>query len=153
MSNDPALLVRLCRSRELYKAQHSYGAVWCDSGSRDTARHNHSPFIGGRVDADALLLMERRGGAANCLEEVTLAVILNQRIPAVEKSQTRRNRRNSTTWPTQGMAVFFPLLVESKSEANCPAIRWEYVRSFESDDALLPDTWIVVRIDGRGFHK
>ncbi|KAI9698603.1 MAG: tRNA-His guanylyltransferase [Bogoriella megaspora] len=31
--------------------------------------------------------------------------------------------------------------------------KYEYVRSFEQPDVLLPHTWIVVRIDGRGFHK
>ncbi|KAL1983338.1 hypothetical protein VTN96DRAFT_10479 [Rasamsonia emersonii] len=31
--------------------------------------------------------------------------------------------------------------------------KYEYVKSFEQSDVLLPDTWIVVRIDGRGFHK
>ncbi|KAI9837033.1 MAG: Glucose-responsive transcription factor [Sarea resinae] len=31
--------------------------------------------------------------------------------------------------------------------------KYEYVRNFEHSDALLPNTWIVVRIDGRGFHK
>jgi tRNA(His) guanylyltransferase len=31
--------------------------------------------------------------------------------------------------------------------------KYEYVRSFEADDALLRDTWIVVRIDGRGFSR
>lgn len=31
--------------------------------------------------------------------------------------------------------------------------RYEYVKSFERVDILLPNTWIVVRIDGRGFHK
>ncbi|KAF2758673.1 histidine tRNA 5'-guanylyltransferase [Pseudovirgaria hyperparasitica] len=31
--------------------------------------------------------------------------------------------------------------------------KYEYVRLFEQPDALLPNTWIVVRIDGRGFHK
>ncbi|OXV07352.1 hypothetical protein Egran_04891 [Elaphomyces granulatus] len=30
---------------------------------------------------------------------------------------------------------------------------YEYVKSFEQTDILLPATWIVVRIDGRGFHK
>ncbi|KAF2668374.1 tRNA guanylyltransferase [Microthyrium microscopicum] len=30
---------------------------------------------------------------------------------------------------------------------------YEYVRLFEQPDVLLPNTWIVVRIDGRGFHK
>ncbi|CAN9364193.1 unnamed protein product [Alternaria alternata] len=31
--------------------------------------------------------------------------------------------------------------------------KYEYVRQFEQPDALLANTWIVVRIDGRGFSK
>lgn len=31
--------------------------------------------------------------------------------------------------------------------------KYEYVKAFEQDDSLLPECWIVVRIDGRGFHK
>ncbi|OJJ63958.1 hypothetical protein ASPSYDRAFT_83994 [Aspergillus sydowii CBS 593.65] len=31
--------------------------------------------------------------------------------------------------------------------------KYEYVKAFEQPDILLPNTWIVVRIDGRGFHK
>ena len=31
--------------------------------------------------------------------------------------------------------------------------RFEYVKQFEQPDNLLPNTWIVVRIDGRGFTK
>ncbi|KAH7027446.1 tRNAHis guanylyltransferase [Microdochium trichocladiopsis] len=31
--------------------------------------------------------------------------------------------------------------------------RFEYVKNFEQPDTLLPNTWIVVRIDGRGFTK
>ncbi|MCJ1421478.1 tRNA-His guanylyltransferase [Xylographa parallela] len=31
--------------------------------------------------------------------------------------------------------------------------KYEYVKSFEKSDILLPFTYIVVRIDGRGFHK
>jgi tRNA(His) guanylyltransferase len=31
--------------------------------------------------------------------------------------------------------------------------KYEYVREFEHADPLLKNTWIVVRIDGRGFHK
>ena len=31
--------------------------------------------------------------------------------------------------------------------------QFEYVRKFESDDTCLPNTWIVVRLDGRGFHR
>ena len=28
--------------------------------------------------------------------------------------------------------------------------KWEYVKSFEIDDTLLPNSWAVARIDGRG---
>ncbi|XP_049931149.1 tRNA(His) guanylyltransferase 1-like isoform X5 [Nymphaea colorata] len=31
--------------------------------------------------------------------------------------------------------------------------RYEYVKSFEAHDALLPSTWIVIRIDGCHFHS
>ncbi|KAK0747863.1 Thg1 C terminal domain-containing protein [Apiosordaria backusii] len=31
--------------------------------------------------------------------------------------------------------------------------KFEYVKNFEQPDNLLPNTWIVVRIDGRGFTK
>jgi tRNA(His) guanylyltransferase len=30
--------------------------------------------------------------------------------------------------------------------------RFEYVKLFEKDDSLLPNTWIIIRLDGRGFH-
>jgi len=31
--------------------------------------------------------------------------------------------------------------------------RYEYVKQFEVDDALLPSTYIVIRVDGRAFRK
>lgn len=31
--------------------------------------------------------------------------------------------------------------------------KFEYVRTYESEDYLLPNCWIVVRIDGKAFHK
>lgn len=33
--------------------------------------------------------------------------------------------------------------------------KYEYVKSFEraTEQELLPDCWLVVRIDGKGFHK
>ncbi|KAJ1668554.1 tRNA-histidine guanylyltransferase 1-like [Coemansia sp. RSA 1813] len=31
--------------------------------------------------------------------------------------------------------------------------KYEYVRSFEIEDRLLPSTWLVARIDGQGFTK
>ncbi|TRX94937.1 hypothetical protein FHL15_004022 [Xylaria flabelliformis] len=32
-------------------------------------------------------------------------------------------------------------------------LSFEYVKQFEQSDSLLPNTWIVIRIDGRGFTK
>lgn len=31
--------------------------------------------------------------------------------------------------------------------------RFDYVRDFETNDTILPNCWIVVRIDGKAFHK
>ena len=31
--------------------------------------------------------------------------------------------------------------------------KFEYVKNFELDDRLLPNCWIVIRLDGRGFTK
>ena len=31
--------------------------------------------------------------------------------------------------------------------------KYEYVKQFEADDKLLPNAWIVVRVDGKAFHK
>ena len=31
--------------------------------------------------------------------------------------------------------------------------RFEYVKNFEIDDQILPQCWIVVRLDGKGFTK
>lgn len=31
--------------------------------------------------------------------------------------------------------------------------RFDYVRDFETNDRILPNCWIVVRVDGKAFHK
>lgn len=31
--------------------------------------------------------------------------------------------------------------------------QYEYVKTYEADDRLLPACWIVIRLDGRGFTK
>lgn len=36
---------------------------------------------------------------------------------------------------------------------NMAKSKFEYVRNFETDDKCLPNTWIVVRVDGKAFHK
>ena len=41
----------------------------------------------------------------------------------------------------------------AKKKDQMAGSRFEYVRSFEADDRLLPNCWIVLRLDGRGFSK
>ncbi|XP_060667170.1 probable tRNA(His) guanylyltransferase [Drosophila nasuta] len=36
---------------------------------------------------------------------------------------------------------------------NMACSRYEYVKSYELDDRILPNVWIVIRIDGKKFHK
>jgi len=31
--------------------------------------------------------------------------------------------------------------------------KFAYVRNFELPDSVLPNTFMIVRIDGKGFHK
>ena len=31
--------------------------------------------------------------------------------------------------------------------------KFEYVRNFEVQDTCLPHYWVVVRLDGRNFHR
>lgn len=31
--------------------------------------------------------------------------------------------------------------------------KFDYVRTFELEDKIIPNVWIVVRIDGKAFHK
>ncbi|KAJ9544816.1 hypothetical protein OSB04_024523 [Centaurea solstitialis] len=38
-------------------------------------------------------------------------------------------------------------------EQNVNNIKQEYVKSFQSENKLLPFTWIVIRIDGSHFHR
>jgi hypothetical protein len=55
-----------------------------------------------------------------------------------------------TRWRTQSLTPSRP---DAAREPLTLLYRYEYVRNFERDEILLPNTWIVVRIDGRGFHK
>ena len=31
--------------------------------------------------------------------------------------------------------------------------RFEYVREFEENDKILPEVWIIIRLDGANFHR
>ncbi|CAG8923949.1 unnamed protein product [Penicillium salamii] len=63
-------------------------------------------------------------------------------------SSTLRTISRNPAWRTQGIKY------SNDSISTTHKIpRFEYVKNFEQPDVLLPNTWIVVRIDGRGFHK
>ncbi|KAK3862082.1 hypothetical protein Pcinc_032024, partial [Petrolisthes cinctipes] len=42
-------------------------------------------------------------------------------------------------------------ILDQPTKAN--ANKHSYLRAFEKNAPLLPETWIVVRVDGKGFHK
>ena len=44
----------------------------------------------------------------------------------------------------------FPTLINPFDMAGS---RWAYVRNFELPDTLLPNTFILLRIDGHAFHR
>jgi len=44
-------------------------------------------------------------------------------------------------------------LVQDSPKRRMACSRFEYVKSFEQDDSILPNVWIVIRIDGKKFHK
>uniref|UniRef100_A0A3Q4B3Z3 tRNA(His) guanylyltransferase n=1 Tax=Mola mola TaxID=94237 RepID=A0A3Q4B3Z3_MOLML len=46
-----------------------------------------------------------------------------------------------------------PLACLFSSSSNMAKSKFEYVRNFEMDDACLRNCYIVVRLDGRNFHK
>ncbi|GES59384.1 tRNA(His) guanylyltransferase [Aspergillus terreus] len=55
-----------------------------------------------------------------------------------------------TTAESMWVTAKQPIIRGTHKMANS---KYEYVKAFEQPDILLPNTWIVVRIDGRGFHK
>ena len=45
------------------------------------------------------------------------------------------------------------LLAEARAISKMAGSKYAYVRSFELPDPVLPNVFMVVRIDGKGFHK
>jgi len=46
--------------------------------------------------------------------------------------------------------------VSTPTGRTCPKMagsKFAYVRNFELPDSVLPNTFMIVRIDGKGFHK
>jgi tRNA(His) guanylyltransferase len=59
------------------------------------------------------------------------------------KLLTKTHYANQLTCAVRGLKI-------SSSMAQS---KFEYTRKFETEDKLLPNAWIVVRIDGKAFHK
>lgn len=51
---------------------------------------------------------------------------------------------------TQTPLVALPRKMSKESKKSS---KYEYVKKFEGDDRLLPNCWMVIRIDGKGFHR
>lgn len=47
--------------------------------------------------------------------------------------------------------VFLQIRALSCHKMACS--RYEYVKDFELEDRIIPNCWIVVRIDGKSFHR
>lgn len=50
-------------------------------------------------------------------------------------------------------ALFFLHICGCKISVNMAKSRFEYVKQFERENFLLPQTHIIIRVDGKGFHK
>ena len=71
-------------------------------------------------------------------------------------------KRASTIFPS-GSITYSLLSNHYISKAKTPIVpfhrkmsktsKYEYVKKFETDDRLLPNCWMVVRIDGKAFHR
>lgn len=63
-------------------------------------------------------------------------------------------------WPACSLRVRGRLAFASVALKQCWTLgasmaksKFEYVRDFEADDTCLAQCWVVVRLDGRSFHR
>ncbi|XP_069755142.1 probable tRNA(His) guanylyltransferase isoform X2 [Narcine bancroftii] len=54
---------------------------------------------------------------------------------------------------TSGVEPFFLKVGPQTTCRTMAKSKFEYVRNFEADDTCLQNCWVVVRLDGRNFHK
>ncbi|ORZ39567.1 putative tRNAHis guanylyltransferase, partial [Catenaria anguillulae PL171] len=57
----------------------------------------------------------------------------------------------TTRLPPPQLAPFH-IPIRSKASSMAKS-KYEYVKLYEPHHTLLPNTWVVVRVDGKGFHK
>ncbi|XP_064456277.1 probable tRNA(His) guanylyltransferase [Ornithodoros turicata] len=68
-------------------------------------------------------------------------------------TQMLRNRVTCDTLRRKSFGLLRCLLTPFTSSCKMAKSKFEYVRDFEVEDRCLPNCWIIVRIDGKGFHK
>lgn len=68
--------------------------------------------------------------------------------------------RGADMWPICNVKIRDCLAITSvtlkqslKLGATMAKSKFEYVRDFEADDTCLAHCWVVVRLDGRNFHR
>ena len=64
-----------------------------------------------------------------------------------------RRSTNGHAFVRRACSLDSSLALNPHTHATMAGTRYAYVKAFERDERLLPDCWIVLRVDGRGFSK
>ena len=63
------------------------------------------------------------------------------------------NNNNNTSYTSRCNEIFHSFKYYLYFTPRMANSRFEYVKSFERENILLPQTHIIIRVDGKGFHK
>lgn len=104
--------------------------------------------------------LQMHPSAAQVLQDQRLQMLFRRLPPStllrLKTTKYTRNPRGPNSPSHNGQFQVRPISTHQGRKdmpSDSPARRWEYVKQFERPDELLPNTWIVVRVDGRGFTK
>lgn len=75
------------------------------------------------------------------------------RHPLARGSQGFNNVFNNSFNNLNNIRQPIPPIQPISTSINMAKSKFDYVREFEQEDCLLPNSWIVVRVDGRNFSK
>lgn len=75
------------------------------------------------------------------------------RHPLARGSQGFTNVFNNSFNNLTSIRQSIPPIQPISTSINMAKSKFDYVREFEQEDCLLPNSWIVVRVDGRNFSK
>ncbi|KAK3741296.1 hypothetical protein RRG08_034342 [Elysia crispata] len=82
-----------------------------------------------------------------------LTAKFGHQLPVSKGSYLLVNRTSGQLLSPCGLQHGSSRLVHLSSGPAMAKSKFEYVRQFEADDPCLPNCWVVVRIDGKAFHK